>query len=407
MSSSPSVFQTVFHTLSSALKEHRELLAIQPMHWATQSPIFPWTNAALSEAALGLGQEALTQIESNPERASAYFEHVFPGLQNLLSCEAALFAPAQAVPSASSTPFWIRNGIGGRKLAQIEAFLAAVGTKGKPKFLMEWCAGKGYLGRIAAHHGMKVISVELQQALCDAGESTASQWSLPQTFVQADVLKQHAALPFHEVDAAFALHACGGLHVSLLQASIAAQLPMIAIAPCCYHLHTDAIYRPLSQAGRAINLSLTREQLKFSVQGQVTGGARIEKLRHQEVQWRLAYESWRQEVMGSSTYRPLSSAPKQLFMGDYDDFARWAVKQHELNVALPPSWEPYLERAKQHYVHIRRIEAVRSILRRPLELWLVLDRALYLCEQGYDVSLQQFCDRTTSPRNILITARAP
>ena len=41
---------------------------------------------------------------------------------------------------------------------------------------------------------------------------------------------------------------------------------------------------------------------------------------------------------------------------------------------------------------------------RTLELWLLLDRALYLQEQGYHVKLGTFCDYQLSPRNLLLLA---
>ena len=53
---------------------------------------------------------------------------------------------------------------------------------------------------------------------------------------------------------------------------------------------------------------------------------------------------------------------------------------------------------------VARMELVRHLFRRPLELWLVLDRALFLQEQGYRVELSEFCPRHLTPRNILIHA---
>jgi hypothetical protein len=41
-----------------------------------------------------------------------------------------------------------------------------------------------------------------------------------------------------------------------------------------------------------------------------------------------------------------------------------------------------------------------------LERWLLLDRAVFLQEQGYEVSLKAFCERELTPRNTLINARA-
>jgi hypothetical protein len=41
-----------------------------------------------------------------------------------------------------------------------------------------------------------------------------------------------------------------------------------------------------------------------------------------------------------------------------------------------------------------------------IELWLVLDRVLYLEQFGYRVTLSEFCEKQITPRNILIQAKA-
>jgi hypothetical protein len=53
---------------------------------------------------------------------------------------------------------------------------------------------------------------------------------------------------------------------------------------------------------------------------------------------------------------------------------------------------------------VRNLELLRNLFRRPLELWLILDRALYLGERGYDVRVGTFCDSHITPRNLLIIA---
>jgi hypothetical protein len=48
---------------------------------------------------------------------------------------------------------------------------------------------------------------------------------------------------------------------------------------------------------------------------------------------------------------------------------------------------------------------VRFLFRRPLEIWLALDRALLLQEQGYAVQLGTFCAPHVTPRNLLIQGK--
>ena len=53
---------------------------------------------------------------------------------------------------------------------------------------------------------------------------------------------------------------------------------------------------------------------------------------------------------------------------------------------------------------VRNLELVRGLFRRPLELWLVLDRALFLAENGYRVEVGTFCESALTPRNLMVLA---
>ncbi len=53
---------------------------------------------------------------------------------------------------------------------------------------------------------------------------------------------------------------------------------------------------------------------------------------------------------------------------------------------------------------VRNLELVRGLFRRPLEVWLVLDRALFLRENGYKVEVGTFCESTLTPRNLMVLA---
>ena len=50
----------------------------------------------------------------------------------------------------------------------------------------------------------------------------------------------------------------------------------------------------------------------------------------------------------------------------------------------------------------RALGLARLPFRRPLELWVELDRALFLAERGWSVRLGRFCPRDLSPRNVVI-----
>lgn len=47
---------------------------------------------------------------------------------------------------------------------------------------------------------------------------------------------------------------------------------------------------------------------------------------------------------------------------------------------------------------------IQLVFQRPLEIWLALDKALYLEERGYRARLLEFCAKSVTPRNILLCA---
>jgi hypothetical protein len=65
-------------------------------------------------------------------------------------------------------------------------------------------------------------------------------------------------------------------------------------------------------------------------------------------------------------------------------------------------FDDYLQQGQQNYRQVFRLELLRRLFNRPLEYWLALDRALYLEDHGYQVSISRFCDRSITPRNLLI-----
>src|SRR5690606_15753317 len=123
----------------------------------------PWADQQLQQCLLALDEQQLKQIDNSSELQQQVFAPFFPALYAL---------PQLTVPTAeqplSPLPFWLENGIGGRKLQQIDAVCQHWPEQALP--VVEWCAGKGRLGRILAHRfTAPVTSIEWQAALCRQG----------------------------------------------------------------------------------------------------------------------------------------------------------------------------------------------------------------------------------------------
>jgi hypothetical protein len=382
----------LFTQVAAVLHRYQRYWQLQPMARFA----LPFDDA-LNSLLQSLSLTELAALEDNPERQQQLFGGFFPELFALPATSQA--EPAEALPE---WPFWLTNGIGGRKLSQIQHFCQQLAPSELP--LLEWCAGKGHLGRLLAAQGRQVTSVEWQAELCRQGEALAAQFQLPQRFVCADVLTPSGRAVLSPQQQLVALHACGDLHLQLIKHAVAVGTHALQLAPCCYHLIAAEHYQPLSTLAQQHNLQLSRQDLKLAVQAQVTGGERVARLRQTEVSWRLAYQLLRTELTADARYQPLPSLPKHWFSGDFSAFLAYAAQLQQLPLPAVIDNNALLARADEAYLQLQRIDAVRHLFRRPLELYLLLDRALYLQQKGYQVQLSVFCAYQITPRNFLIRA---
>lgn len=291
----------------------------------------------------------------------------------------------------------------GRKQAQIEAFTGCLPAHQGP--YLEWCAGKGHLGRLVSlHRGAEILSLELQRTLCEEGRQLAARDGARMQFVEADAFAAESGALIAPHHHAMALHACGELHTHLLEQVAERGARGVTLSPCCYHLIRTSHYRPLSQAAKASALHLGKSDLKLPLQETVTGGARISRLREQEVIWRLAFDCLQREVRGVDEYLPVPNLQKSLLAGSFEAFCDWAAERKEIVLPGGIDHGDFLARGERRFGDVARMELVRHLFRRPLEIWLALDRALFLEEQGYQVELGTFCDKPMTPRNLLIRA---
>ena len=250
---------------------------------------------------------------------------------------------------------------------------------------------------------MKGTGFEVSQSLGEWVKREADKQGLTLKFIQGDALSEQAGTAFNRNQHAVALHACGDLHVSLIDHATSKQLPAVTLSPCCYHLVNSESYQALSELGRASTLTLTRQELRIPLQETVTGGERVKRHRMEEMSYRLGFDLLMRDITQIDTYQPVPSIKKSQLAQGFDAFCRWACEQK--GASLPEVDFGYYEKlGQERYWQMERISLVQQPFRRVLELWLVLDKALYLQEQGYEVTLSEFCSRETTPRNLLIHA---
>lgn len=292
----------------------------------------------------------------------------------------------------------------GRKWQQIEAFASCLSFASQPTHWLDWCSGKGHLGRRLLNEGQQLTCVEYDPLLVASGQALSQRHDLHARHVEQDVLAADAAAVVSASHTPIALHACGDLHVRLMRLASAAGCQQMAIAPCCYNRINRSEYQPLSCEGLRSALRLSLEDLALPMSETVTAGARVKRQRDTSMARRLAFDCLQRQLRGTDEYLPTPSLPSAWLDKPFVDYCRDLAALKELSTVEPTDWEKLEATGWQRLAEVRNLELLRGLFRRPLELWLNLDRALFLVEQGYTVRLGTFCAAPLTPRNLLMLA---
>ncbi|RRV36866.1 methyltransferase [Pseudomonas sp. o96-267] len=387
-----------FQALDSFLLQHQALWRPRPFHYLQ----LPW-ESELPELAAWLRSRSLEQAEAGDNSPFALSAPApFPALAHRAQALSQLGeTPSQDSPPRAHT---FSVDVPGRKLAQIQAFASHLQFRQRPAHWLDWCSGKGHLGRWLTQGDQHLTCLEYDPALIESGSALSKRLGLAAAHLQQDVLADDCSECLHKEHTPVALHACGDLHVRLLQLASRKGCTQLAVAPCCYNRIAGMQYQPLSAAAQGSSLQLSRDDLGLPLSETVTAGARVRRQRNQSMAWRLAFDLLQRQLRGIDEYLPTPSLPSDWFSKPFASFCHDLAKLRDVPLPGEQDWPALEARGWQRLAEVRNLELLRNLFRRPLELWLLLDRALYLEEQGYHVKLGTFCNYQLSPRNLLLLA---
>ncbi|KAF1027462.1 MAG: hypothetical protein GAK37_02439 [Pseudomonas sp.] len=374
-----------FQALDAFLTEHQGLWRPRPFTHLQ----LPWEHAH-PELARWLRQRSLSDADNShnqPHRLQA------PAPFPQLAAQALHLSAVDKLPAhpLEAPRHRLNVDVPGRKWQQIEAFGSALHFNHAPHHWLDWCAGKGHLGRRLLQAGQQLTCLEYDPALVAAGQALSEHHRLPVTHRLQDVMADvHLGAEHTPV----ALHACGDLHVRLLQ---------LAVAPCCYNRIQAEQYQPLSAAARASALRLSVDDLGLPLSETVTAGARVRQQRDTSMARRLGFDLLQRQLRATDDYLPTPSLPASWLQKPFADYCRELAAIKGLSTG-EHDWHALQAQGWQRLAEVRNLELVRGLFRRPLELWLVLDRALFLGENGYTVQVGTFCDTPLTPRNLMLLA---
>lgn len=384
-----------FLTAHQALWKPRPFIHLQ-LPWETTYP----------ELATWLRGRSLEDAE-NAHNHPALVDAPQP-FASLAAMSLALSAVDQLPAHALQAPAHRLNvDVPGRKWQQIEAFASRLKFADTAEHWLDWCAGKGHLGRRLLQTGQQLTCLEYDPALVASGQALSQRHRLHALHVEQDVMAADAAGLLKSHHAPVALHACGDLHVRLIRLASAAGCKQLAIAPCCYNRTSLDRYSPMSSAAQSSDLHLSLDDLALPMSETVTAGARVRRQRDTSMARRLGFDLLQRQLRGVDEYLPTPSLPSAWLEKPFAEYCQHLADLKELSTIGAQDWPALEDAGWQRLAQVRNLELLRGLFRRPLELWLVLDRALFLQEQGYTIRLGTFCETSLTPRNVLLLAERP
>lgn len=387
-----------FQALDRFLLEHRALWRPRPFNHLH----LPW-EPRHPELAQWLRQRSLSEAEAahnHPETVPA------PSPYPQIATEAARLSAIGALSTTDLKPAPARLNVDvpGRKWQQIEAFGQHLTFTRTPRHWLDWCAGKGHLGRRLLKPEQTLTCLEYDAQLVDDGQRLSQHHHLAVDHHLQDVMAAEAAEHLRPAHTAIALHACGDLHVRLMQLASAVGCQQLAIAPCCYNRTANPRYQAMSVPALASALELSQDDLGLPLSETVTAGARVRRQRDTSMARRLGFDLLQRTLRQVDDYLPTPSLPSAWLEKPFADYCRDLATLKGLSTTDNHDWTALESAGQQRLAEVRNLELVRNLFRRPLELWLVLDRALYLQERGYTVELGIFCEHNLTPRNLMLLA---
>ena len=319
---------------------------------------------------------------------------------------------------------WAFNGIKKKKeheIQKITPFLKAWQNDVPFESIVDIGGGVGHLSRVLSHyHGIPTICLDQNSEFQNIGIERLKKYRrLPGaaevefvnlTFGSDNDPKKLNHI-FKPTSLTLGLHTCGPLANILIETTIKQKNYGLLNFGCCYHrLNPDHDF-PLSNFYKEEKLPrLNLYSLTLATRAHGPMSFDDYKTKERVKYYRYALHLFLMEQYQQTLFTEVGECPIKIYWEPFSHYIRGRLV--ELNIDHTFSDDDF--NSFYHRDDIQKqlrvmflCNIIRWQLGRALEVYLILDRCLYLEEKGYEVSCLQFFEEDISPRNIGISAIKP
>lgn len=377
-----------FKELGDFLRSHSEFINEEPLNFSPQgipSPYGEW-----AKKLRGLGDDALISLET--KLVSPINDQEFSGH---LDSVKRLGSLPQIEKKFSSIGKNIERGMTEKKRHEVSLIAGELRELGAKKFL-DVGSGKGHLSMaLLQEHKGSSLCVDMDAKLQKAGREKLKKLA-PELSEKIVYINERfdRDFPYKEQELALALHSCGDLSVDAIENALTHGCGLLNFG-CCYHKLSKT---GLSSLAKSFPLKFSFQALNLAARSNRKLEQEDLKRRNKVKRFRYAFHILSQED-GHKDFVTLGNAKHTDYDGEFKAYCE-KYSPWKLSGDLNKRFENLLDSGVLDEYLLA--EAIRGPLGRLVEIYIVLDRALYIKERGKRVAIGELFDPALSPRNIML-----
>lgn len=314
---------------------------------------------------------------------------------------------------------WAFTGVKFKKrheIQKIASILKELNHNHSFKQIVDIGGGVGHLARTLAHyHGIETYSLDTNKTFQDQGMKRASRFrklstAKPLHFLNLTFGDAKDELKLKEIitpeSLIVGLHTCGNLANDVIKTSLKYKTFGLLSFGCCYHKMNPKTDFPISTnyKNEHLKLSIYAMTLATRAHGEITINDYVTKqiVKH----FRYILHFW---LFHKENKKDVFDVGENNIRDYHGKFSSYAIpKLKNLNLTPPSADELDQFFGDEAATPLMKKLFIANLLRwqlgRALEVYILLDRALFLLENGYQVKLQTYFIESVSPRNLGILA---
>lgn len=328
------------------------------------------------------------------------------------------------IPDVPELPLedWAFQGVKKKKRHEIQKIvpvLKKIRDEKKFDYIVDIGGGVGHLSRVLSHyHSIPSISIDQNTEFQNIGRKRLQKYRKIEgaqdvTFINltfgTDENKTDLKKIFHERAFGLGLHTCGALANTLIQTTIDYQNMGLLSFGCCYHRLIPGIEFPMSIHYKKNNFPvLNLYGLSLATRSHAEMTFETYRTKERVKNYRYALHLFLMRHYNNKFFTEVGECHLSTYWRPFHIYIADKLKELKLDHNFTNEYfdeffgsEEIQKKLKEMFI----CNIIRWQLGRALEIYLQVDRCLYLEENGFDVRLEQYFDESLSPRNLGILAQ--